>query len=205
MTHHDSFHGVLVGEERDSHDWPITKGSITPKKAQRTRIFVNVPIVLKSTVNSVKITLILLMDEILHQLRLVVYPIIYRVLYIPGGAGFLNHQQYFKENSEVVPPKKIFQFLNNRPLKRVQKSHAAKQQRLRGFRLTKTKISPSCHGYSDQRSNLRLHGWWVGFSTGSYPFLVANFNFSTFEKTEPYATFTLGFILPNFSGFPKRF
>ena len=29
------------------------------------------------------------MEEILHQLRLVVYPIIYRVLYIPGGAGFL--------------------------------------------------------------------------------------------------------------------
>ena len=33
---------------------------------------------------------ILLMAEILHQLRLVVYPIIYRVLYIiPGAAGFL--------------------------------------------------------------------------------------------------------------------
>ena len=31
---------------------------------------------------------ILLMAEILHQLRLVVYPIIDRVLYIPGGAGF---------------------------------------------------------------------------------------------------------------------
>ena len=30
-----------------------------------------------------------LMEEILHQLRLVVYPIIYRNLYIPGGAGFL--------------------------------------------------------------------------------------------------------------------
>ena len=29
-----------------------------------------------------------LMDKILHQLRLVVYPIIYKVLYIPGGAGF---------------------------------------------------------------------------------------------------------------------
>ena len=29
------------------------------------------------------------MEEILHQLRLVVDPIIYRVLYIPGGAGFL--------------------------------------------------------------------------------------------------------------------
>jgi len=32
---------------------------------------------------------ILLMEEILHQLRLVGYPIIYKVLYIPGGAGFL--------------------------------------------------------------------------------------------------------------------
>ena len=32
--------------------------------------------------------ILLLMAEILHQLRLVVYPIIYRVLYIPGGAGF---------------------------------------------------------------------------------------------------------------------
>ena len=30
---------------------------------------------------------VLLMEEILHQL--VVYPIMYRVLYIPGGAGFL--------------------------------------------------------------------------------------------------------------------
>ena len=29
------------------------------------------------------------MEEILHQLRLVVYPITYKVLYIPGGAGFL--------------------------------------------------------------------------------------------------------------------
>ncbi len=28
------------------------------------------------------------MAEILHQLRLVVYPIMYRVFYIPGGAGF---------------------------------------------------------------------------------------------------------------------
>ena len=29
-----------------------------------------------------------------HQLRMVIYPIIYKILYIPGGAGFLNHQQY---------------------------------------------------------------------------------------------------------------
>ena len=36
------------------------------------------------------------MEEILHQLRLVVCPIIYRVLYIPGGClGFLNHQLYY--------------------------------------------------------------------------------------------------------------
>ena len=31
---------------------------------------------------------LLLMEEILHQLRLVVSPIIYKVFYIPGGAGF---------------------------------------------------------------------------------------------------------------------
>ena len=37
---------------------------------------------------------ILLMAEFLHQLRLVVYPLILQGLYIPGGAGFLNHQQY---------------------------------------------------------------------------------------------------------------
>ena len=30
-----------------------------------------------------------LTEEILHQLRLVVYHVIYTVLYIPGGAGFL--------------------------------------------------------------------------------------------------------------------
>jgi len=28
------------------------------------------------------------MEEILHQLRLVVYPTIYRALCMPGGAGF---------------------------------------------------------------------------------------------------------------------
>ena len=34
--------------------------------------------------------MLLLMEEILHQLRLVVYPIIFMVLYIPGGClGFL--------------------------------------------------------------------------------------------------------------------
>ena len=40
-------------------------------------------------------TKILLMEEVLHQWK-AVDPIIYRVLYIPGGffAGFLKHQQY---------------------------------------------------------------------------------------------------------------
>ena len=38
---------------------------------------------------------ILLMEEILHQLRLVVYPIIYDRFYTSQmvSAGFLNHQQ----------------------------------------------------------------------------------------------------------------
>jgi len=40
--------------------------------------------------NALSETKILLMEEILHQLRLVVHPIIYRVLFIPGGClGFL--------------------------------------------------------------------------------------------------------------------
>ena len=33
--------------------------------------------------------MIRVMEEILHQLRLAVYPTIYKVSYIPGGAGFL--------------------------------------------------------------------------------------------------------------------
>jgi len=32
---------------------------------------------------------ILLMEEMLHQLMGIVYTIIYKVLYIPGGEGFL--------------------------------------------------------------------------------------------------------------------
>ena len=39
---------------------------------------------------SLKLVEVLLLEEILHQLRLVVYPIIHRGLYIPGGClGFL--------------------------------------------------------------------------------------------------------------------
>ena len=41
--------------------------------------------------------MILLMDKILHQVRLVVYPIIYRVLYILGGAGFLPSTVFPRE------------------------------------------------------------------------------------------------------------
>ena len=35
-------------------------------------------------------------SEILHQLRLVVSPIIYRVLYIPSGAGFVPSTVFFR-------------------------------------------------------------------------------------------------------------
>ena len=53
-----------------------------------------------------------------HQLRLVGYPIIYRVLYIPGGAGFLPsrvwiilfdcglHIQFYKDDTQPPPPRK---------------------------------------------------------------------------------------------------
>ena len=53
------------------------------------------------------------MEEILHQLSLVVYPIIHKVLYIPGGAGFLpstvliNNTTSWKsvsKNSKYVEP-----------------------------------------------------------------------------------------------------
>ena len=40
-------------------------------------------------------------SELLHQLRLVVYPIIYKVLHISGGwpfFGFLKHQQSDSDN-----------------------------------------------------------------------------------------------------------
>ena len=38
-----------------------------------------------------------------NQLRLVAYLIIYRVLYIPNGAGFLNHQHFYYPPSWVTP------------------------------------------------------------------------------------------------------
>ena len=38
-------------------------------------------------------TMLLLVEEALHQLRLLLYPIVYKVLCMPGGClGFLNHQ-----------------------------------------------------------------------------------------------------------------
>ena len=38
-----------------------------------------------------------------NQLRLVVYPIISKVLYIPGGClGFLNHQQYQQQGKQAT-------------------------------------------------------------------------------------------------------
>ena len=45
---------------------------------------VNTGVIRKNNPNNA----LLLMAEILHQLRLVVYPIACRVSYIPGGAGY---------------------------------------------------------------------------------------------------------------------
>ena len=44
------------------------------------------------------------MEEILHQLRLVVYPIIYKVLYIPGGAGSLPSTVETTKYNDTYPP-----------------------------------------------------------------------------------------------------
>ena len=38
-----------------------------------------------------------------NQLRLAVYLIIYKVLYIPHGAGILNHQQFAGHVGPVMP------------------------------------------------------------------------------------------------------
>ena len=49
--------------------------------------------------------MILLMEETLHQLigsLMVVYPIIYKVLHIPGGAGFLSSTVL--NNAANIPP-----------------------------------------------------------------------------------------------------
>ena len=61
-----------------------------------------------------------------HQLRLVVYPIIYRVLYIPGGClGFLNHQQYVEILCEFCMIWKPF-FTNYRQDVLIHNSHPRK-------------------------------------------------------------------------------
>ena len=44
------------------------------------------------------------MEENLHQLRLVVYPITYKVLYIPNGGCFKRWYIYVKGRMEVPPP-----------------------------------------------------------------------------------------------------
>ena len=40
------------------------------------------------------VVLLMVQNSGVHQLRLAVHPIIYKVYCIQGGAGFLNHQQY---------------------------------------------------------------------------------------------------------------
>ena len=57
------------------------------------------------------------MEEILHQLRLVVFPIIYRVLYIPGGAGFLPSTVYSRKLS-CAPEKEFLECLKDEYINR---------------------------------------------------------------------------------------
>ena len=49
--------------------------------------------------------------EILHQLKTVVYPIIYRLSTIRGGAGFRNHPQYVDLPERQKIRQKIHEFL----------------------------------------------------------------------------------------------
>ena len=44
----------------------------------------------------------LLMEEILHQLIGIVYPMIYMVLYILGGAGFLSSREAGHYRSQIT-------------------------------------------------------------------------------------------------------
>ena len=55
-------------------------------------------------------------SEILHQLRLVVYHIIYRVLYIPRGAGFLINSRYptRRQNASVSKLQCLKQFFSDK-------------------------------------------------------------------------------------------
>ena len=48
------------------------------------------------------------MAEILHQLRLVVYPIIDRVLYIPGGCLGFQPSTVYPKNGEFNTPDTIW-------------------------------------------------------------------------------------------------
>ena len=64
--------------------YDMLRGSTTDTKMDDTRSFAGIPKPCKRWFYR-EMVFILLMAEILHQLRLVVYPIIYKVLCIPGG------------------------------------------------------------------------------------------------------------------------
>ena len=65
-----------------------------------------------STVETPKVSIVgLLMAEILHQLRLVVYLIIYRVSYIQGGAGFQPSTGFKKKNDQAELFSDVSRFL----------------------------------------------------------------------------------------------
>ena len=47
--------------------------------------------------------LLMVQKSCVHQLRLVVYPIICKVLYIQSAAGFFSINSYALENSNKIP------------------------------------------------------------------------------------------------------
>ena len=83
-------HGWKIGIQHifltDSQYLQLLIWSLEADRPARSNVVHANPII---TLQQVKWSSILLMEEILPQLRLVVYPIIYWVLNIPNGAGFL--------------------------------------------------------------------------------------------------------------------
>ena len=62
------------------------------------------------------VMLLMVQKSCVHQLRLVVYPVIYQVLYIPGGPGFLPSTVFLRKNKKLCNSKKKTQssmFPNN--------------------------------------------------------------------------------------------
>ena len=89
--------------------------SFGPQKYTNQTPFTSGAMTLMTRFDQVPSIDILLMEEILHQLRLVVYPIIFRVLYIPGGClgsqPINSHNIFAKKNSPAENGPVLWQLL----------------------------------------------------------------------------------------------